>query len=64
MDVAYDTRLNGFYGFFLSIWASLFLESWKQKQKAISTLWQTESAAAMRDDERSDEFKFNYVYND
>ena len=30
-----DTSYNGFFGIFLSLWATLFFESWKSKQETI-----------------------------
>ena len=31
MQAALDTSFNGLYGIFLAIWASVFVESWKEK---------------------------------
>ena len=30
-----DTQVNGYFGIFLSLWATLFFESWKAKQETI-----------------------------
>ena len=31
MDKALDSEANGFFGLFVAIWASLFIESWRRK---------------------------------
>ena len=36
---AIDTDMNGLFGLFLAIWASCFLESWRQKQEIIKYVW-------------------------
>lgn len=39
MKEAYDSPLNGIFGLFVAIWATLFVESWKRKQKTIAYIW-------------------------
>jgi hypothetical protein len=52
----FDTSYNGFFGIFLSIWATLFFESWKGKQETIQYLWHVDESAYSEQDERDEEF--------
>jgi hypothetical protein len=56
--------MNGIYGLIVAIWATLFVISWKRKQKMIQHIWSCQNNAFSKIDERKDEFKFFNVYND
>jgi hypothetical protein len=56
--------MNGVYGLIVAIWATLFVISWKRKQKMIQHIWSCQNNAFSKIDERKDEFKFFNVYND
>ena len=60
---ALDSPLNGVFGIFLIIWGVLYLESWKNKEKMIAFQWDTESQGAKKDDERTQDFLSNKIYN-
>lgn len=64
MDDLYDNFGNAFYGLFISLWASLMIESWKNTEKIIAFEWAIEKQAIKKDDERSEDFKYNWVFND
>ena len=53
MQLALDTSMNGVYGVFLAIWASVFVESWKDKQKRLIFEWDLNSVKdILNNDER------------
>jgi hypothetical protein len=56
--------MNGIFGIFLSVWATCFLESWKRKQRNIQYYWNCGDASFSPQDERSDDFKFYFFYNE
>jgi hypothetical protein len=58
-----DTTTNGIFGLIVAIWATLFLESWKQKQRTIQYLWNCSDISYSKADER-DEFKYYEIYNE
>ena len=60
-----DTAWNGAYGIFLTLWASLFVESWKKKQARMIFEWDLENNSdVLINDERKGKFKFLYKYNE
>jgi len=61
---AIDTSMNGVFGIFLSVWATCFLESWKRKQRNIQYYWNCGDNSFSPQDERSDDFKFYFFYNE
>ena len=63
-DLTLDNKINAVYAIFVAIWASLFTVSWTNKETIISFLWQAEGDIVDKDDERTEEFKFNWVFND
>lgn len=56
--------MNGLFGIFLSIWATCFLESWRRKQRNIQYYWNCGDNSFSPQDERSDDFKFYFFYNE
>jgi hypothetical protein len=56
--------MNGLFGIFLSVWATCFLESWKRKQRNIQYYWNCGDASFSPQDERADDFKFYFFYNE
>jgi hypothetical protein len=56
--------MNGLFGVCLSIWATCFLESWRRKQRYIQYLWNCGDASFSPQDERTDDFKFYFFYNE
>ena len=64
MQLALDTSMNGVYGVFLAIWASVFVESWKHKQKRLIFEWDLNSVKEiLNNDERKGKYRFMYEYN-
>jgi hypothetical protein len=61
---ALDSPMNGIYGILVAIWATLFVISWKRKQKMITHMWSCQNNAFSAIDERKDEFKFYNIFND
>ena len=61
---AIDTDMNGLFGILLSIWATCFLESWRRKQKIIQYMWNCSDNSFSKQDERKDDFKFYYIFNE
>lgn len=59
-----DNFGNAFYGIFISIWASLMIESWKRTEKTLAFDWAIEKQALIKDDERTDDFVYNWIFND
>ena len=59
-----DNEFNGIYGLFLSIWSTLFIQSWKKKQEMIIFYWNLSEEMVKKDDERTSDFKFNMVFNE
>ena len=59
-----DNEFNGIYGLFLSIWSTLFIQSWKNKQEMIIFYWNLTEEMVKVDDERTSDFKFNMVFNE
>ena len=39
-----DNKYNSYFGIFLSIWSALFVDSWKNKQKILSKIWDMEKS--------------------
>ena len=64
VDDVYDNFGNAFYGLFISLWASLMIESWKNTEKRLAFEWAIEKQALKKDDERSEDFKYNWIFND
>lgn len=58
-----DSPMNGMFGLLTAIWAILFTESWKRKQKAIQYLWGCSDGSFSAQDEREDDFKFYEIFN-
>lgn len=63
INAVIDSKYNGIYGFFVSIWSSIFIASWRKKQAAINFYWDVDRGELDKEDERVDEFKSNLVYN-
>jgi hypothetical protein len=63
MKEALDTRANGIFGLCVAIWATIFLESWKRKEKTISYIWACQDNSYSKADERSDTFEYYDTYN-
>ena len=61
---ALDSPMNGVYGLSVAIWATLFVISWKRKQKMIQHIWCCQNNAFSKIDERKDEFKYYNTFND
>lgn len=59
-----DNEFNGLYGLFLSIWSTMFIQSWKKKQEMIRFYWNISDEMVKKDDERAEDFKFNLVFNE
>lgn len=59
-----DSPYNGIYGIFVSIWSTMFIQSWKKKEKLIRFYWDIKPEDMQKDDERTDDFKFNMVFNE
>jgi hypothetical protein len=39
MQTSLDTKYNGLYGIMLTLWAQVFIENWKRKEKKINQIW-------------------------
>ena len=63
MSIALDTPYNALFGLFVTFWATLFVESWKSKQKVIQYLWSCEENTNNKVDERVEQFKYFNFYN-
>ena len=50
-------------GFLITLWATLFVESWKRVQRTIQYLWNCKDISFSRQDERDETFKFYEVFN-
>ena len=61
---ALDSPMNGVYGLIVALWATLFVISWKRKQKMIQHIWCCQNNAFSKIDERKDEFKYYNTFND
>lgn len=61
---ALDSNMNGVFGLFVSIWATIFVESWKRKQRTIQYIWGCSDKSFSPIDERTQEFKYLSVYNE
>ena len=61
---ALDSPMNGVFGLSVAIWATLFVISWKRKQKMIQHIWCCQNNAFSKIDERKDEFKYYNTFND
>ena len=61
---ALDSNMNGVFGLLVAIWATLFVESWKRKQRTIQYLWACSDKSFSPIDERTDKFKYLTVYNE
>jgi len=59
-----DNEFNGLYGLFLSIWSTMFIQSWKKKQEMIQFYWNISEDMIKKDDERVEDFKYNLVFNE
>jgi len=55
--------VNALIGLLITVWATLFVESWKRKQRTIQYLWNCKDISFSRQDERDETFKFYEVYN-
>jgi hypothetical protein len=64
MKTAFDTPINGLFGLFIAIWATLFVQSWKRKQKTIAYIWGSEDNSHSKVDERVDTYKYYEYYNE
>ena len=64
MKTAFDSPMNGIFGLFVAIWATLFVESWKRKQKTIAHLWGVQDNSFSKVDERTDTYKSYNFYNE
>ena len=49
---------------FVSIWSTLFIQSWKKKEKLMKFYWDIKTEDLKKDDERTDDFRFNMVFNE
>ena len=58
-----DTTFNGLFGLSLALWATMFVESWKRKQRAIQYLWNCSDNSFSKYDERDEEFTYFELYN-
>ena len=59
MDLALDSAWNGLFGIFVSIWSTLFVESWKNKQQTLIHMWDLDSIQEIL---KNDEMKgYKYV---
>ena len=64
LQVAIDSSMNSAFGFFLTIGASLFIESWRKTQAVIKYMWALDAHIMQKNDERTEEFQFSLIYND
>lgn len=64
VSASLDTQVNGIFGFVVALWAAIFLESWKRKQRTIQYLWNCSESAFSRADERTEEFSYYTIYNE
>jgi len=64
MDYSLDTAFNGAFGLFISIWASVFVESWRVKEKTLAHKWDlTSDTMLLMNDERDGKFMYTHEYN-
>jgi hypothetical protein len=59
----FDNYGNAIYGLFISLWASLMIESWQKTEKIIAFDWAIEKQALKKDDERTDDYIYNWIFN-
>ena len=64
LQVAIDSSMNAAFGFFLTIGASLFIESWRKTQAIIKYMWALDAHIMQKNDERTEDFQFSLIYND
>ena len=59
-----DTPYNGLYGLFLTIWATVFVDGWKNKQDRMNFEWDMKSLEdVLKDDERKGKYHYMSEYN-
>ena len=63
VEYALDSEVNVFIGLFITLWATLFVESWKRKQRTIQYIWNCKDISFSRQDEREETFQYYDVYN-
>ena len=60
---AFDNSLNGIFGIFVAIGSTAAIQSWKQKSDIIRYYWGLDKEVIQSNNERTQEFNFNYIYN-
>ena len=64
MIEALDTPWNNLLGVLLAIWASLFVESWRAKERKLMFEWDMDTPADfLGNDEREGQYKYQNEYN-
>lgn len=63
VEYALDSEVNVFIGLLITLWATLFVESWKRKQRTIQYIWNCKDISFSRQDERAETFQYYEVYN-
>ena len=63
VEYALDSEVNVFIGLMITLWATLFVESWKRKQRTIQYIWNCKDISFSRQDEREETFQYYDVYN-
>jgi hypothetical protein len=58
-----DSEVNVLIGLLITLWATVFVESWKRKQRTIQYLWNCKDISFSKQDERDETFKFYEVFN-
>jgi len=63
VEYALDSEINVILGLLTTLWATLFVESWKRKQRTIQYIWNCKDISFSRQDEREETFQYYDVYN-
>lgn len=62
MDLALDSVYNGLFGILVSIWATVFVESWKHKQQTLIHLWDLDSIQEILKNDEMKKYKYVNSY--
>lgn len=62
MDLALDSVWNGLFGIAVSLWSTVFVESWKNKQHTLIHLWDLDSIQEVLKNDEMKRFKYVNSY--
>jgi hypothetical protein len=60
---AFDSSLSFIFGILTAIWSAAFIESWKKTERVIIHYWAVDKDMLKSDDERTEDFKYDIVFN-